>query len=518
LKKYILILVAFIQLQAFAQFEPDTLIYLPQEVPVNFFGNKFDKQINTFYLNSRFFYENSFDNFLIKTSENYSSTLIRSTEKNIRDEHHFNFSTAYKFTPGFNAGISLKNNILSDSRRIEINQASISNAALFTRLMPHEAMQFTPFAGYSNNRQIGENDYGYIYGIEGIINSFRISDFYLDSELRFNNEDISPRKNALRYINVLTTNQFSSQVSNLLNIRYSLNRKDFYYEADSLTSSRFNVLNNIQSRIETNYNIQEQLTYRKFLDIFTLDFLGKLAWRTIDRDTRYRLSDQTSTAVFDTKINELRIDFESVTSYYSDRFNGSFKFIYSERDEQHITKEFEGINRVFFEERSRNESRKNNRSVRSAVSVIGNWLISSSDRLSFSLFQNKLVYDTPSNENFDDRDELLSIARIRYSKLLTPFFEAYLNLEGTHNHTVYLFAERSSNNNVNRIIKLASGGNYSGKNVSSYNNFEVSANYSVYDFEDINPNIRSFSFRQYTASDSTTIILSKNYPSIFMDI
>ena len=135
---------------------------------------------------------------------------------------------------------------------------------------------------------------------------------------------------------------------------------------------------------------------------------------------------------------------------------------------------------------------------------------SKTDNLYFSLFQNKLKYDTPSNINFDDRDEVLSIVRLKYSKLLTPFFETFLSLEGTINHTVYIFAEKSSNNNFNRIIRLSSGGNYIGKNISSYNTFEVSANYTVYDFEELNPNFHSYSFRQFSANDSSNIKITKD--------
>jgi hypothetical protein len=119
------------------------------------------------------------------------------------------------------------------------------------------------------------------------------------------------------------------------------------------------------------------------------------------------------------------------------------------------------------------------------------------------LFHSKLRYDTPSPNNDDDRDELLTILRLRYSKYFTPFFQAFVNVEGTLSHAVYLFASRSANNNINRVLRLAMGGHYTGAMFSSSNNFEVSANYTVYDFEDITSNLRSISFRQFTATDST---------------
>ena len=62
----------------------------------------------------------------------------------------------------------------------------------------------------------------------------------------------------------------------------------------------------------------------------------------------------------------------------------------------------------------------------------------------------------------------------------------------------------------NRIIRLRTGGDYSGSNVKSFNSFEVSANYTVYDFEDITTNYPSYSFRQFTAIDSTTIQLTND--------
>jgi hypothetical protein len=163
-----------------------------------------------------------------------------------------------------------------------------------------------------------------------------------------------------------------------------------------------------------------------------------------------------------------------------------------------------------YEQNSELEEQKNNNSSRATLSFYGNFKISKNDLLTFSLYQSKLVYDTKSVSNDDDRDELLSIIRLRYSKLLTSYFTGFVNAEATFGHTVYLFASRSSNNNQSRIIRLRAGGDYSGSIVKSFNSFEVSANYTVYDFEDITTNYQSYSFRQFTAIDSTTIELTND--------
>jgi hypothetical protein len=488
----------------------DSLEYSIKKENLRSLNSKYDKQLNTHYLNTILFINQNINKFNFVVSENYGSTFIRSRDKSIRDEHFFTLTGIYSINSLISIGSSVRNNILSDNRKIEINQASISNAVLLVRSNPLEEVFLTSFGGYSNNRQIGENDYGFYYGIEGKVDQLELSEVLLSSEIKFQNEDVSPRKNATRYFNLSAANYIDYNISNHISAKFIQNKKDFYYQADSVTSRSFNIVNNIQSRQESIYSLQDQLKYNNFLNFLSLQVLGRASLRTIERDTRYRTLLNASASLFDTKINELRLDFESILFYSSRNFNATLKFLYAEKDEKHFTKSFEGINPIFFEERSRMESRKNNNSIRGAVSLSGEVNISNIDRLSFSLFQNKLKYDTPSNDNYDDRDELLSIVRIKYSRKLNPFFEAFINAEGTQSHTVYIFSEKSSNNNVNRIIKLAAGGNYSGKNISSFNSFDVSANYTVYDFEDLNPNYRSFSFRQFTAIDSSNIRIFRN--------
>ncbi len=494
----------------FCQEQLDSLEYIGKTAQLNNFTTGFNKQLNTYSLTTGILYNNTGDDINYMLSEQFNSTYIKSLDKSSRDEHFFSFKGSYNLFPFLKVGTAFDNNILSDSRKIEINQASVSDATVFSQYTPAESVTFAPFIGYENNRQIGQNDNGLIYGGEGSADNLDISGFTLGSQLRFENEDISPRKNALRYLTLSVINMSRGNFSNSINFQYFLNRKDFYFTADSITSRQFDITNNIQSRIETNNVLQDNLKYEKFLDVFSLGLTGRVMWRTIDRNTKYKPVNLTSTSLFDTRINEMRMEFESVAEYKSDLFDGSLHLNYSERDEKHTAKDYAGSNRTFFDERSQIESQKNNTSHRISLSFQGKFKFSDSDILAFSMYQNKLRYDTPSPLNYDDRDELLSIARIQYTKEFSPFFSSFVNIEGTYNHIVYIYSEKSSNNNVNRIIKLSSGGYYSGRNFSSYNSFDVSANYTVYDFEDLLPNYQSYSFRQFMSTDSSRINLSKD--------
>jgi hypothetical protein len=111
--------------------------------------------------------------------------------------------------------------------------------------------------------------------------------------------------------------------------------------------------------------------------------------------------------------------------------------------------------------------------------------------------------------NFDDRDELLSIGRILYEKEFNRFFKIFLNLEGNQNRIVYIFSERSANNNTSRLLKFSSGGTVSSGDFVTANSAEVSANYTVFDYEELNSNFQSYSFRQLVIRDSTSYKLTK---------
>ncbi len=516
LKKFFLLLL-FFSLQTtncFAQSSIDTLEYKITLLPVNRIFTNFDKQLTTYYLNSGFDVSASSDPFSFSIKENFRSTLVEASSNSIRDEQYIDFRGYYKFNNGLNSGLSVKSNLLSDDRQLAINQTAINHATFFTEIELLRQIYLTPYGGFSINKQVGTTDRGAIYGFESLIDDLDFTDFSLRSELKFENEDIFPRKNLLRFFNLLVTNPFNPNVINSLNTKFTQSRKDFYFPADSITSSQFNITNNIEGRTESIYLIQDRLVYNGFLDLFTLELSGRLNWRTIDRDTRYRSLDKQSQNIFDSKIEELGIGAESSLLYRTGNLDGALRLNYVERDEKHIAKRMEGVDESFFEQRKEIDSRKNSNSGRATISLLGNIQIGNAGRLSISMFHSKLKYDTPSINNDDDRDELLSIARIRYSKFISPFFEMFANVEGTYSHIVYVFASRSANNNINRVLRFSTGGYYHGAQFSSLNNFEVSANYTVYDFEDVASNLRSISFRQFTATDSTRWNFSKKFTLI----
>jgi len=474
-----------------------------------------DKQLSTYNFNSALIYNYDTENLFIGIRENFNSTISKSITKNIKDEQYLSLIGEYKLIPFLSFGVMLNNNIYSDDRKLSINEASNLSGSFYTKFLPVDNISFIPYGGYSNNQQIGENDYGYLYGAEAFISNIKISDFEINSSFKFQNEDISPRKNTLRLVNLNISNVFEKSLYNTATVYYLQQRKDFYFETDSLTASYFNVKNNLQSRTESNYFLQDRIFYSSGLSGFTMDVQGRVSWRKIERDTRYVIPDEVTTSSFDSRIEEFKIDLTSAAEYRTKNFNGQIKLAISERDEKHFAKSIFRANQIIYNDRVNIENQKNNTSQQTSLAISGNIRFNDNNNLLLSVLHRKLVYDTPSRENYDDRDELLSIFRVLYRRNFNPFFDMFVNLEGSINHIVYIFSQRSSNNNVRRILKLSTGGNYAGKNFSSNNSVEVTANYTVYDFEELSASLKSFSFRQFSFRDSSAIAINRNAQFLF---
>lgn len=492
----------------FAQISSDSLNYLfPHKN--NLLSSRFDKLLNTSILNSNVMYRYTQDDWETWIDYKFNSTIISSTAKNIKDEQNLNWSAAYRFFDNLHAGVLIRNISYSDDRQLAFNQASVFNSLAYFRFIPIDKLDLNSYAGYSKNTQVNEEDTGILYGIEGSLNQFKSGSFNLTSSLVFQNEDISPRKNTIRILNFHNKNFFENYFTNIITGEFSEKRKDFYFAAEPGVLEAFNVANNIQSRTERNYAIGDRMLFDSPQSDWSFALDGKVSRRDIDRETRYVRLTNITTSSFDTRIEELKLDFNGMAAYGNSWTNNLLKLNLTEREENHIAKDIPNTNRIIFEEKKRIENQKSNRSQLITLSYTGEYYLSGTDVMQISAFHRKLKYDTPSEENYDDRDELLSIARIAYNKQLNPFLNLYANLEGSLNQISYLFSERSSNNNKNRAIKLSAGGRYSGKNFTSANSAEVSANYTTYDFENLIPTLNSFSFRQYAFKDSSVIKLTK---------
>jgi hypothetical protein len=188
------------------------------------------------------------------------------------------------------------------------------------------------------------------------------------------------------------------------------------------------------------------------------------------------------------------------------------RLYYSERSETHSAKlpgtTSPSIDTLFAQSNAQ-EHINDNTARRTQLSGMVDVPVSTSDMIEFSGSIGILRYDTPSDQNLEDRDELLVALTLATSHRISRSLELGVVLEGTIDHLVYLLKERSANNNYNRVLRLSPRTIYRPVPwINSLNAFEVLANYTVYDFEQQLPSVKSFSYRQLGWLDSTSVDLT----------
>ena len=506
-KIFLHILILLLSNLIIAQVPSDSLNFVKSRYSLPLLSSNFEKQLQTFNFSQKFIYGKQIKKLFLGVNQTFNSTIIKSTTISVRDNAFFSVLGQYDFSNFLSVGSAVNYNVYANDKQLAINNTSVFNSTAYLKYFPMPKLSFTPFVGLSQNEQIGITNSGPIYGIEALLDKYNFNEFNLFSELKFQIEDITPRKNQIINFNFNIDKTFDNSYRNELLGLYSEQRNDFYFRTDSLTMAEFNISKNIQSRTERRYAIIDKLSMATSVSGLTLNIDGGIDWRTIDRDTRYISSLSINNSNFDTQVEEFKMNLSSSLQYNSQWLNGMFRISFANREEKHKAKYISSSSEILFEKSDEQEKRKNNNGNQITLSGEAIFSLTQVDKISMSIFHRKLIYDTQSELNFDDRDELLTMFELKYFRYMTPFFDLFTGLQGSINKTVYILKERSANNNVFRVLKLIAGGDVHMKYLSSKNSAEVSANYTVYDFEDLNPNLKSFSYRQLTLRDSTSLKL-----------
>lgn len=505
------VLIILISVPLFSQSDGDSSqTYLLPVVKQNSIATIFNKELSIYSLSTNLDYSLSVDRFNFNLSEKLHATLLKYSGTNTtRDENVLRLSGDYRINSYFNPGALVSSKIYSDSRTTDINTAASNFGILYNRSLIEDLVNVLPFGGYIEDVQSGISNSGAIYGIQGGIDRTLFSDFLIGSNFILRNEDISPRKNTLREFTTTIENVIDPGIQNRLFVNYHESGRDFFFDSDTILRNIFGIEKNLQRRNDRIFSFSDEFNYSNLLENTSINFKVNFSDRIVSRTTQYKLPNDLFPTSFDSQIEELKFDLAAGINYTSESMDLKFVSSYAERNEKFLLLNPETSNPDYFEQRQKNEGIKNNVASQVFLSLNTIFLISNYDRVDFSVSHFKLRYDTPSSENIDERDELLSQLRLRYTRQLNSNLSLFAGFDFSYGKLVYILAARSSNNNTNRIFRLNTGYIYSGKKLRNYGTFEILANYMVYDFEDLNPGFKSFSFRQISLVDSAVVVLTK---------
>ncbi len=392
--------------------------------------------------------------------------------------------------------------IYSDNKSVGLGAATFHSALGGVEYYPDDAVSVTPLIGYRWDNQVGIRDKGMSYTLAGQTHGIDLDGYQLAGDAQFHEDRLNPRVLQRHFAHLGAQKSFSENGRDSLDVGYNRNQREFYGIIDG----------NIESRIENalsfsnllDYEVDNHLLTRLMVNVYT---------RTLDKNLRH-FSPIRDTLRFNTAIDEFRLDTYVQTTYRSDDglTVASVRFGHGERNEEHrATAVFNAVNPEFLlNDQDNKEAQKNNLTRRTSLSGELQLPLSSSDKFSFSASASILRYDTPSDVNDDDRDELLVAVSAATTHHISRYLDLKFNLDGTLGHIVYLFSEQSANNNYNRVLRLAPTAVYRPTDdITTANTFEVLANYTVYDFEEQVSSVRSFSYRQFGWSDSSSFQMNR---------
>jgi hypothetical protein len=480
-------------------------------ISTNLVGTNFYNDMNTANLVSNINYRGRYKKLLFEIRNSFNSSVTKFSDNFSTDNNNLAVSSKYELTKKLYAGAGLYSKLLTGNKEIDLNKGY--NNFFFSSLdfVPDDVLYVDVKAGLKNEKQIDVYNNGISGSLESRINKLMISDFETSGIIHMSADKYSEKTNYSGELFTDVKKKFSEYSDNDAVVRAYTVRTDFYNPATASIRQLYGINNNIQSRYENYVLLSDNLSYRFSKDLF-LKVKGMYFLKNIQNQYKYKPSSGSLfiESIYNNKINENLLQAGMEMEYKFSIVSSRFNFTYSEREENHAPTDLGDISAQQKRDLENVERDKNNNS-KSSNAYLEVYVQPSSFHTFKLLGSSSLLrYDTESPLNYDDRDELLFNASVahRYNNRRNFFVET--SFEFNSSLLDYIFKEKSSNNNTNKVYKLNSISVFTPvSSVTTKNYFQVLANYTVYKYEDIVSQVQSFSFRQLYLADSTDFRITK---------
>lgn len=358
-------------------------------------------------------------------------------------------------------------------------------------------------AGAEQNKLLGIKSLGPLVYIDGYLESVSIMDLMLNSTLRSEYTKLNyGRENSDFDLRTQLFQIYSADRRFRLDLSYRAINKDFMTPG---TDKMIDIESNLRDLFKSNISFDFLITqYVK--SNFSLVFNNML------EEKFYKQSSSLSqTSRVQRSLHRMQLGFEWNSLFEGDNFMQYINISYLADDEENTVSEKFPINAQELREIALIEHKRDKSVGNTSLNLASFWRISAKDSLLLNTSVSIKRHDTPSELNNDDRDRLTAVIGAEYSHRFSRLLKARIIAETQMIHMVYLKAEKSAENNWFRSIRLKPAIEFQTKTVALSPEFEVLANYTVYDFEDPASKIRSISYRQISYRDSVFVLLEKNF-------
>lgn len=465
----------------------------------------FEKNVNTYKWIGNISYNLIQNNYDIRIENQFRSNLIKTKSNLYRDENSGEVFGKYKISEPLKVYLRLNTLIISDN--LETGLSKIGNHLLLCGVgyLPTENFSIEPMVGFRSDKQYNKSDFGPALYFRLFSPNIELQGYNNYIEVIYQRENLTPRYFETQNIVFNNHKIFSDNTYNILNFKFKKFSRDFYVLSDTEIQDKYTILSNIEKRSERILSLYDSLNYN-INRLFNILAAGYIYYRNINKQIKYKTPNQ-----FDNQISDFKISgYSKFTVKFTKNVLGNFDISYTERNVTHELSYTKDANEILFENLNKVEMQKNNYSRQTTLS--GNMLFNFTDNdlISLSASGSILRYDTPSEANDDDRDELWQSYNITSYNKINKYLKMSIALDANLVHIIYLLGTRSVSNNWNRIIKLSPKIDFiPSEYFSTTNAIEVIANYTTYDFENENFPLKSYVFRQFSFYDSTQIKLSR---------
>ncbi len=463
------------------------------------FSQGFDKNANTIVFNGLL--RGSIPTFIADDAWflfdlRYRANTIRGFNTSVRDDAEALLEQRLGLAPEWFAFVSAGGLISDDSRSLTINKLLNGNLRSGLRYQSlDERIQAEAAAAAVYSEQLGIADRGSEYG-----------GFLRGRGLKLDEFDV--QFDALADLSQLSGERLNftvggdGEISRLFPEGAAISvvgevedsRRDFYTFVGSGSTAA------LETRKRNNWAVEAHAAFELSDDI-DLDLRTAIRSEAIERFYGAAFQENSVTAVTRAR-DELRLDIEAIArGRWAGGLHSMGIFVNGRDESNSVTQRFD-VNPSELTRLRESERQRDNSSTRSGLTLRSEWPVFGRDTVSASFSGIVLRYDTPSDENNDDRDELSLITALSFSHRHSDMLTSRVTLETQLEHLVFLRAERSAQNNWNRVIRLIPRVEITTRRFIARPTFEVLANFTSYDFENQIITSPSFSFRQVSYRDS----------------
>ncbi len=434
-------------------------------------------------------------------NQNYTGNSNAYIKNYFRDDENINFTYKKNIFDNFNL-ISVSNYLSNSDKRSIINIYQRTNSSLG---LEYSNSQFSVNSTYGieKNKHQYFDSYGKIVNIRYNINQLDFDEFSVSTEglgELLNLEDGRNNRDVLLSVNLFKTYDENNHFKIISN--YKQNKRDFGYLIFQTSPA-------IETRQEE--RLQNQLLIAYSITNFFTQSLS-LSWErsSIMRFFNHPLQDNNYS------FTNRKFEIDNISVSLDNNFNYSlikqnFSFFLLRRAENNYLENKFNLNNPEFSTLINFEKQKDNINTNFRFSSVTFFEISPKNTLGVNYSSSITRYDTPSKFNYDDRDELSLSSSLLYSYLISNNSKLNLNFDVSATHLVFLKSQRSALNNWNRIIRFSPSFEHYSRYFQIKPQFEVIANYTVYDFDKLPNSSKSLSFRQISYSDSIKLFFSNTH-------